>query len=59
MQLEPTKKYKVELSGEEIGLVQYALAKLPYEVSANLIHDLPNRIKLDTQHEDEHNTINN
>jgi hypothetical protein len=44
MQLEPTKKYNVVLTGEEIGLVQSALIELPYKFSAPLVQNLPNKI---------------
>jgi hypothetical protein len=47
MQLEPNKKYQVELTGEEIGLIQAALVELPYKFTAQLIQDLPNKIKVE------------
>lgn len=45
MQLEQGKKYKVELLAEEIALIQQALVELPYKFSAQLINDLPSKIK--------------
>ena len=45
MQLEQGKKYNVELTGEEIALVQGALAELPFKMTAGLINKLPNIIK--------------
>lgn len=45
MQLEVGKKYTVTLSAEEIGLIQSALVELPYKFSAQLINDLPSKIK--------------
>lgn len=44
MTLEPTKTYNVQLTGEEIGLIQSALAEIPYKFAAGLIHALPNKI---------------
>jgi len=44
MQLEAKKKYNVELTGEEISLIQNALIELPYKFSAQIINDLPNKI---------------
>lgn len=44
MTLEPTKTYNVQLTGEEIGLIQSALAEIPYKYTAGLIHSLPNKI---------------
>jgi len=45
MQLEQGKKYNVELTGEEIALVQGALAELPFKMTASLINKLPTIIK--------------
>jgi hypothetical protein len=44
MQLEPEKKYNVVLTGNEIALVQNALAELPFKFTAGLIQSLPEKI---------------
>lgn len=53
MQIEPKKEYSVVLTGEEIGLVQTALIKLPYEYVAGLVQELPNKIKEINSNDDE------
>jgi hypothetical protein len=45
MQLEQGKKYNLELTGEEIALVQGALAELPFKISGTLINKLPEIIE--------------
>jgi hypothetical protein len=45
MKIEQEKKYSLELTGEEIALVQGALAELPFKISGSLIYKLPEIIK--------------